>query len=163
MPSSNGCRFYINFIDDFNKFSWLYPLVQKSDAYNAFLKFKLQVENLFGCKIKNFQTDGGTEYLPLKPLFSIIHRLSCPYTTEQNGCVERKHHHIMETGLTLLAHASMPSNDWDEAFQTAVFFNNRISSSNTNNKSPFKILFNWPPDCIMLKTFGCLCDTIHEI
>ncbi|KAL5754061.1 hypothetical protein ACOSP7_022281 [Xanthoceras sorbifolium] len=33
---------------------------------------------------------------------------SCPYTHEQNGIVERKHRHLVETGLSMLAHASMP-------------------------------------------------------
>ena len=60
VTSSHGHRFYIHFIDDFNIFSWLYPLVHKSDVYNAFLKLKIQVENLFDSKIKNLQIDGGT-------------------------------------------------------------------------------------------------------
>jgi hypothetical protein len=33
---------------------------------------------------------------------------SCPHTHQQNGFAERKHRHIVETDLTLLAHASMP-------------------------------------------------------
>lgn len=66
VTSSHGHRFYIHFINDFSKFSWLHPLVQKSDACNAFLKSKLQVENHFDSKIKNLQTDGGTECFPFK-------------------------------------------------------------------------------------------------
>jgi hypothetical protein len=34
--------------------------------------------------------------------------VSCPHTHQQNGSVERKHRHIVETGLALLAHASVP-------------------------------------------------------
>ena len=60
VTSSHGHRFYIHFIDAFSKFSWLYPLVHKSDTYKAFLKFKPMVENLFGLKIKNLQAGGGT-------------------------------------------------------------------------------------------------------
>ena len=83
VTSHLGHQFYIHFIDDFSKFSWLYPLVQISDAHKAFLKFKIQVENLFGCKIKNLQIDGGTKYFSFKPTLEangIIHRVSCPYT-----------------------------------------------------------------------------------
>lgn len=89
MTSSHGHRFYIHFIDDFSKFSWLYPLVHKSDAYKAFLKFKLQVENLFDKRTKYVQTDGVTEYLPFKSLFEangIVHRVSCPYTVAKWDC-----------------------------------------------------------------------------
>jgi hypothetical protein len=34
----------------------------------------------------------------------------------KNDDVERKHHHIVEVGLALLAFASMPLKFWDEAF-----------------------------------------------
>nr|TKR84778.1 hypothetical protein D5086_0000254410 [Populus alba] len=36
----------------------------------------------------------------------IIHRFSCPGTPEQNGLAERRHRHIVDTGRTLMAHAS---------------------------------------------------------
>jgi hypothetical protein len=56
----------------------------------------------------------------------ISHRLSCPYTHQQNGAVERKHCHVVETGLALLSHASIPLTYWDDAFQTAYFLINRL-------------------------------------
>jgi len=43
--------------------SWMYPLRQKSDVFLCFTKFKSLVENLFSCKIKQFQTDNGGEYI----------------------------------------------------------------------------------------------------
>jgi histone deacetylase 1/2 len=52
---------------------------------------------------------------------SISHHISCPHAHQQNGPVEQKHRHIVEVGLTLLAHANMPLKFWDEAFITAVF------------------------------------------
>jgi hypothetical protein len=38
----------------------------------------------------------------------IHHRLICPHTHEQNGTVERRHRHIVETGLTLLGKCKAP-------------------------------------------------------
>ena len=43
-------------------------------------------------------------------------RHSCPYTSTHNGRAERKHRHIVETGLTLFAQAQMPLKFWCEAF-----------------------------------------------
>jgi hypothetical protein len=48
--------------------------------------------------------------------------VSCPHTHQQNGVAKRKHHHIVETGLTLLAHAFVPFYYWSDAFTTACFF-----------------------------------------
>lgn len=38
---------------------------------------------------------------------------------QQNGVVERKHRHIVETGLTLIFHTRVPTYLW-VAFATAV-------------------------------------------
>lgn len=98
-------------MDAHTKFIWLYLLQTKSQAFTTFVHFKTMVENQFNTKIKGIQSDGGKEYSPFtKYLIShgIPHRLSCPYTSEQNDSAERKHRHITEIGLTLLANASMP-------------------------------------------------------
>jgi hypothetical protein len=34
--------------------------------------------------------------------------------SQQNRVVERKHRHLVETGLALLAHSSLPLHFWDE-------------------------------------------------
>jgi hypothetical protein len=80
--------------------------------------------------------------------------VSYPHAHQQNGSEERKHRHIVEMGLTLLAHASVPLKFWDEAFLTAVFLINRLPSRVINNQSPHERLFGHPPDYTSLRTFG---------
>jgi hypothetical protein len=85
----NGFRYYVHFVDEFSKFSWIYFLRTKDELVDVFTKFKSQVENLFSTNIKILQTDGGTEFKPLTHLFpQIIHQVSCPYTPQQNGVAE---------------------------------------------------------------------------
>jgi transposase InsO family protein len=158
--SINGNKFYVSFIDDFSKFTWLYPITAKSDVISIFQKFQLHVERFFNTKIKSLQSDWGGEFQKLNPFLArngIAHRLSCPHTHQQNGSVERKHRHIVETGLSLLANASMPLRYWDEAFTTTCFLINRLPSPVLNNKSPFEVLFKHSPDYNFLKVFGCAC------
>jgi hypothetical protein len=62
IPSLSGCKFYVLFIDDYSRYTWLYPIMNKSDVLQCFVKFKLLVENLFSTKIKYFQSDNGGEY-----------------------------------------------------------------------------------------------------
>jgi hypothetical protein len=61
------------------------------------------------------------------------------------GFVKRKHRHIVDTGLSLLAHASTPLSLWDDAFQTSCYLINRLPSLVTKNRTPFEIL------CFMLE------------
>ena len=114
--SVSGYKYYVTFIDDFSRFTWLFPLRFKYDVFSCFVKFKSLVENLFSCKLKYFQTDGGCEYS--KNEFQhlekngIMHRLSSPKTLQQNGVAERKHCHIVNTGLALLAHSHLLHIGW---------------------------------------------------
>ena len=102
----------------------------------------------------------GGEYQSFTTLLQssgIIHKVSCPHTHEQNGVAERKHRHIVESGLTLLAHASLPLKYWDEAFRTSVFLINRMPTPRLNLLSPLEVLFHTTPDYSSLRVFGCLC------
>jgi hypothetical protein len=104
-------KYYVSFIDDCSKFTWLYLLRSKSEVVKYFLEFQRLVECRFNQKIIDVQSDWGGKYEKLNSFFyniGIVHRVSCPHTHQQNGVVERKHRHIVEMGLALLAHASMP-------------------------------------------------------
>lgn len=55
--------------------------------------------------------EGGGEYNTLRHFFAsheIYHQSMCPYTHQQNGYVKHKHDHIVEMGLTPLAHSYAP-------------------------------------------------------
>ena len=102
-------------MDDYTIYTWIYPLKLKSQAFEVFKLFKAQVENQFNTKIKELQSDLGGEFRVLSDFLSqngIKFRHSCPYTHHQNGLVERKHRHIIELPLTLLAQANLPCQFW---------------------------------------------------
>lgn len=70
---------------------------------------------------------------------------------------ERKHRHIVETGLTMLLHANMPLRYWVDGFSTAVFLINRLPTPILNMDTRFQRLFFKQPDYNLLKVFGCRC------
>ena len=90
-------------------------------------------------------------------LHVMIHRLACPYSHQQNGKVERKHRHLTETGLALLATTSLPLNFWDEVFLIATYLINRLPSYNLSQKSPFELNNYLKPDYSFMKIFCCAC------
>jgi hypothetical protein len=103
---------------------------------------------------------GGGEYQRLHNYFQasgISHHISCPHTHQQNGLAERKHRHIVETGLALLAQAQMPLRFWDDAFNTATFLINRMPSRTIDNDTPLHKLFGTQPNYTSLRVFGCAC------
>ena len=77
----------------------------------------------------------------------IAHSISCPYTPQQNGLVERKHRHLVETAITMLT-------DWNYACNHAAFLINRMSCKVLGMKSPYQLLFKQDPVLHTLKIFG---------
>jgi hypothetical protein len=100
----------------------------KSEVFKFFAEFQSLIERMLNRKILVVQSDWGGEYEKLNSFFcsiGIAHHVLCPHAHLQNGAAERKHRHIVEMSLALLAHASMPLKYWDEAFLAATFLINR--------------------------------------
>jgi hypothetical protein len=97
---------------------------------------------LFHRKILAVQSNWGGEY---------------PHAHQQNSSTERKHRHIVEIGLTLLAQAFMPLKFWDEAFTIAVYLINRTSNKVISYETPLERLFQTKPNYLALRVFGCAC------
>jgi histone deacetylase 1/2 len=153
-------KYYVSFIDDFSKYIWVYLIKQKSDVFQVFKNFQNMVERKFNKKIVSMQTDWGGEYEKLNFFFQeigIAHRVSCPHAHQQNGAAKRKHRHIVEIGLALLAHASMPLKFWDEAFLTAAYLINILPSRVINYSTPAELLLQQKPNYNSLRIFGCTC------
>uniref|UniRef100_A0A2N9I718 Integrase catalytic domain-containing protein n=1 Tax=Fagus sylvatica TaxID=28930 RepID=A0A2N9I718_FAGSY len=122
--------------------------------------FSSIVEKHFNSTIKTLYSDNGGEYISLTDFLStngISHLTTPPHTPEHNGYSERRHLHIVETGLALLTHASLPLSYWTYAFATAVYLINRMPTPTLNLSSPYHKIFQTPPNYSKLRVFGCLC------
>jgi hypothetical protein len=50
-------NYYVSFIDDFSKFTWIYLIKYKSEVFQKFKEFQNLVERHFDRKIISMQTD----------------------------------------------------------------------------------------------------------
>jgi len=82
-PASVGrFNYYVSFIDDYSKFTWIYRLHHKSEVFQCFSDFQNLVERQFNRKIRAMQTNWGGEYRALNSFFKhigISHQVSCPH------------------------------------------------------------------------------------
>jgi transposase InsO family protein len=62
VASMNGYLYYVLFIDDHSRKTWISFLKTKDRVLARFQEFKAQVENLTGRKIKVPRSDNGGEY-----------------------------------------------------------------------------------------------------
>lgn len=62
-PESNSNkRYFLSFIDDFTRKTWIYFLHEKSEAFAMFRIFKAGVEKESGAYITSLRTDRGGEF-----------------------------------------------------------------------------------------------------
>uniref|UniRef100_A0A2N9I3U8 Integrase catalytic domain-containing protein n=1 Tax=Fagus sylvatica TaxID=28930 RepID=A0A2N9I3U8_FAGSY len=160
--TEGGSRYFVIFVDDYSRFTWIYLLKHRSDLVSIFQTFHKMIQTQFSRTIKVFRSDNAQEYHD-KSFLSILDsngtlpHYSCPYTSQQNGRAERKLRHILDVVRTLLISASIPERFWGEAALTAVYTINRIPSPTTHKKSPFELLYDKLPDYSSLRVFGCVC------
>lgn len=50
--SVQGYRYYINFVDEYSRFIWIFPMTNKSEVFSIFVKFQAFVFNQFNVTIK---------------------------------------------------------------------------------------------------------------
>jgi Integrase core domain len=93
ITSYNNFLYYVTFIDDFSRTTWVYLLTSKDEVFQRFLEFTNFIENQYNFTIKIFRSNNGTEYVNKN--FSnyfqqkdILHQTSCVYTLEKNGISE---------------------------------------------------------------------------
>jgi hypothetical protein len=60
--SLSGCEYYLTFINDYSRKTWIYFLKAKSEVFKRFQEFRALVENQSGKRIKDLRSDNGAEY-----------------------------------------------------------------------------------------------------
>jgi hypothetical protein len=79
-PESVGrYKYYVGFIDDYSKFTWVYLHKFKSEVIIKFQEFQSLVERLFNRKIIIVQSNWGGECEKLNSFFTkigIVHQVS---------------------------------------------------------------------------------------
>ena len=58
-----GKNYFVTFIDEYSRYTKVYLIKHKDEAFNVFLKYKAEVENQLNKKIKRIKSDRGGEYV----------------------------------------------------------------------------------------------------
>ncbi|KAG8482437.1 hypothetical protein CXB51_023946 [Gossypium anomalum] len=145
--------------DDFSRFTYVYLMRSKDEAFDMFKHFKNEAENLFSKKIKVLRSDRGkyfsNEFNVLCEEQGVVHECFAPYTPQQNGLVERKNRTLANMVNSILLNVKLPYNLWGEALLTVCYILN-IMPSKKFKVSPYELWKGRMPNLDYFKVWGCL-------
>lgn len=160
VPLSLGkCQYFISFIDDYSRKTWIYFLRKKDEAFASFLEWKKMAENQSGRKIKTLRTDNGLEFCNMEfnnlcKEEGIVRHKTCAYTPQQNGVAERMNRTILDKVRSVLSESGLPKSFWAEAAAIAVHQINISPSSAVDFEIPEEIWTGSRPKYEELRVFG---------
>ncbi|KAL0641684.1 hypothetical protein Bca4012_102622 [Brassica carinata] len=135
--SRDNHKYYVTFIDEKSKYTWLTLIPTKDRVLDAFKNFQAYVTNHYNAKIKIFRSDNGGEYTDKHSRYTY---LSMEYFIRQAVPI---HHNRMKF--------------WSDAVATACYLINRTPTLILQGQSPFEVLNQYKPSIEHMKIFGCLC------
>jgi hypothetical protein len=159
--SLSGCEYYLTFIDDYSRKTWIYFLKAKSEVFTRFQEFRALVENQSGKRIKVLRSDNGREYslrqfVDFCAQHGIRRQMIVPYNPQQNGVAERKNRAITDAVRSMLHDQCFPLYLWAEACATTVYLQNRSPRRILGKMTPKEAFTDRRPDVEHIKIFGCL-------
>lgn len=160
-PSNSNIRYMISFIDDFSRKTWIYFVLEKSEAFHCFKTFKAFVEKQTGLVIKCLRTDRGGEYNSneFKEFcreHGIKRQLTKAFTPQQNGVAERKNRTIMNMVRAALLEKEVPKAFWPDAVQWVNHVLNRSPTVIVRDMTPEEAWSGRKPSVEHFRVFGCI-------
>jgi len=108
ISSISGAKWFLIFIDDCTKVTWIFLLKQKFEVSSICINFVSMIKNQFGVTIKKITSDNAKDYFNLTlnsfcQKEGIIHKSSSVRTPQENGAAERKNGHLLNQTTALLS------------------------------------------------------------
>jgi 5'-3' exoribonuclease 2 len=113
VSSFGGSHYYVTFIDDETRKTWVYCIQQKYDVFDTFKKWKSLLENETRKRLKCFISYNGGEYCIKEfddyySYHEIRREKEVPRTPQENGVSERMNRTIMEHARSMRLHVGFP-------------------------------------------------------
>ncbi|WVZ81006.1 hypothetical protein U9M48_028433 [Paspalum notatum var. saurae] len=152
VASVSGKWYVLVVVDDFSRFSWVFFMEFKDEAFGFVRDLVLRLRNESHKAMRAIRSDNGGEFRNSRfenfcRDLGLEHQFSFPYTPPQNGVVERKNRTLVEMAQMMLDEHRTPRRFWAEAVNAACYIANRIFLQ---------------PSVKHLRAFGCRCFVLKK-
>jgi transposase InsO family protein len=155
----SGCKYFLTFIDDLSRRTWVYFLKLKSEFFDEFLSYKALVEKQFGHQIQRLKTDNGAKYVNNNftsycTTQGIQMQHVVPYKPQQNGVVERKNYTLKEMVNCMIQSKGLRLKYWEKAINYANYIVNCTPTKVLKNITLEEAWTKIKPDVSHFRVFG---------
>ena len=162
VASIGGNKYFVSFVDEFTRMTWVSLIKFKHEVFAEFQKFKVKAEKQSGQKLKILRTDGGgefnsNEFKTFCEENGIEHEVTAPYTPQHNGLAERRNRTLLDMVRSMLKEKKLPHNLWGEAVATACYVLNRCPTKKLKEIVPIQKWTGDKQSVSHLKVFGSVC------
>ena len=159
ISSIHGHKYFLTIVDDYSRYTWIFPLKQNSEVVKVLENFVVFVQTEFETTIKLIRSDNVTEFFMTNFFVNkgIIHQTSCVNTPQQNGIVERKHGHLLNVTRALMIQSHLSKIYWSYFVIHIAYIINIFLTPVLNYSSPHEMFYKTEVDFTGLKLFGSLC------
>jgi hypothetical protein len=124
--SKGGHKYYIIFINDFSRHTWIYFMKHHSEALSIYKNFSTMICTHFDTSICLFCAYFVGEYLSdaLRQVLAeqgTLAQFSCPGANAQNGVAKCNHRHLLKTARALMIASFVPPHFWTETISTTTY------------------------------------------
>ena len=167
ITTQGGSRYFVIFVDDFSKYTWIYLFKNRSELSQIYRDFTKMIETRFSKPIKVFRYNNAQEY-KAHEFTSILHQFgtvphsSCAGISQQNDRAKCKLRHILDVVCVTTIAASTPAQFLGEAALTSVYTINQCPSPSVQNQTPYDFFFGSSSSYDSLRVFGCVCFVLLQ-
>lgn len=137
--SGDNYKYYVIFVDDHTRMTWLYMLRESKEVFRCFQIFAYEIKNQYDTILKLFRSDNDLEHVFTVSNYFHDHgripEIPCVHTPVS----ERKHRHLLGVIRCLLFKMSVPKCYQPETLLTACSLVNRMPSLVLDNKTPYSL------------------------
>uniref|UniRef100_T1IN64 Integrase catalytic domain-containing protein n=1 Tax=Strigamia maritima TaxID=126957 RepID=T1IN64_STRMM len=130
VESLGDAQFLFCIDDDATRYTWVFPIKNKSDIFQTYVKFQKHVERMSGLKIKAVRTDLGGEFISNE----VLKHLECEgvdaqhtnaYSPQMNGIAKCVNQTVHDDVRVILDKTQLPDQLWAELALTFIYVKNR--------------------------------------
>ncbi|CAI7926281.1 unnamed protein product [Closterium sp. NIES-54] len=156
-PGPERERFFLVVVDDYSRYTTVFPLAKKSDVTSTLIWWLLTTADTRGRCVSCLHSDRGGEFCSgILAGFCREQGIQSPESPQQNGVAEHRIGLVMEIARTSMTHARAPHFLWPYAVWYAAHQLNLRPRVSRPEVSPISLWTGSPGAASRFRVWGCL-------